>query len=695
MSLFFRPAARRTRLALAVAYILSAPAHSREIPAAAPAVNDEPPVITTVIVIGTSPVFSPETSADPKRAHAPMPASDAADYLKAVPGFSTIRNGGSNSDPVLRGMSGSRLNIVDDGGALHGACPYRMDNPLSYVSPDAYDRLTVLKGPQTVLWGPGASAGTVRFERDRERLDTFTTQLDANAMTGSFGRHDQAIDGLIGQRNGYLRLAGNRTESGDYRDGDGRRVPSAWKKWNTNLGIGWTPGEHTLLEFSTGRGDGQARYGGRSMDGSQFLRQRQGLRFEQEALPGPLERLRADLYRNDVDHVMDNYTLRDPNPHSMMPMPMAAQVRRDTRGGRIALDWAAMQWKGTFGIDAQRSRHTQRSGMGRGGYLAQPWEHDADLANTGVFTEVTWLSGEQAQWVAGLRHDRARVRDLRKTMWNGMAMVANPTAGDRRSEGLNSGFLRYEHGQRGTLQVFAGIGHSERMPDYWELFSANRGPLGSANAFAGTRPEKTTQLDAGMQWRSQPLDVWASAYLGRVSDYLLFDYSMGMMGMPSSRVRNIDARIHGIEAGAEWRPVAGWTLGGTLAQAWGANRSDRAWLPQMTPQQLRLHAGWSGQRFSAGMQWRGTAAQRRVAIDQGNVVGRDFGRSAGFGVAALTAAWRFDHGIELMGGIDNLFDRAYSEHLNLAGSADFGFPANPVRINEPGRSLWLRLTFKH
>ncbi|MFO7306266.1 MAG: hypothetical protein C0P74_012175 [Gammaproteobacteria bacterium] len=44
-------------------------------------------------------------------------------------------------------------------------------------------------------------------------------------------------------------------------------------------------------------------------------------------------------------------------------------------------------------------------------------------------------------------------------------------------------------------------------------------------------------------------------------------------------------------------------------------------------------------------------------------------------------------------GIDNLLDRTYAEHLNLAGSADFGYPADPVRINEPGRTTWLKLTW--
>src|SRR5690606_36910521 len=47
-------------------------------------------------------------TANPKEARQPIPASDGADYLKTIPGFSAVRGGGSNSDPVLRGMFGSR-----------------------------------------------------------------------------------------------------------------------------------------------------------------------------------------------------------------------------------------------------------------------------------------------------------------------------------------------------------------------------------------------------------------------------------------------------------------------------------------------------------------------------------------------------------------------------------------------------------
>ena len=41
------------------------------------------------------------------------------------------------------------------------------------------------------------------------------------------------------------------------------------------------------------------------------------------------------------------------------------------------------------------------------------------------------------------------------------------------------------------------------------------------------------------------------------------------------------------------------------------------------------------------------------------------------------------------------YDRDYAEHLNLAGNADFGYPAERVRILEPGRSAWLKLDFSY
>src|SRR5690606_7433593 len=124
-----------------------------------------------------------------------------------------------------------------------GACPNRMDAPTSYIAPETYDRLTVIKGPQSVIWGPGASAGTVLFEREPERFGEPGSRLHASLLGGSNGRFDKVLDGAVGDSQGYLRLIGNQAQADDYESGSGDEVPSRWKKWNTDLALGWTPDE--------------------------------------------------------------------------------------------------------------------------------------------------------------------------------------------------------------------------------------------------------------------------------------------------------------------------------------------------------------------------------------------------------------------------------------------------------------------
>ena len=150
---------------------------------------------------------------NPKTPRQPLPASDGTDYLKTIPGFSAIRNGGTNGDPVLRGMFGSRLNILTNGSSMPGACPGRMDAPSSYISPETFDQLTVIKGPQTVLWGPGASAGTVRFDRDTPRFTEAGVRFDGSLAGGSFGRNDQTADFTAGNESVYVRVTGNHSHS--------------------------------------------------------------------------------------------------------------------------------------------------------------------------------------------------------------------------------------------------------------------------------------------------------------------------------------------------------------------------------------------------------------------------------------------------------------------------------------------------
>ncbi len=692
---------RRNLLACALAGALAAPLPALADPQSQPQpvhVHDAGELLAAVtdldgvVVLGVAPIAASTFVTDPKLPRQPVPASDGADYLKTIPGFSTLRSGGTNGDPVLRGMFGSRIALLTNDGALSGACPSRMDNAMSYIAPETYDRLTVIKGPQTVLWGGGASAGTVRFEREIPYFDRPGVRAQGSLLAGSHDRNDQVLDASAGTPRGYVRVSGNRSEADDYRDGDGRTVPSAWRKWNTDAAVGWTPDEDTVLELSAGTGDAQARYAGRGMDGIRFDRESLGLRFEKKHIGGVLDAVAANVYRNKVDHLMDNYSLRDPDPAGSMPMPMASNVGDTSQGGRVALTWQQDHWELTAGVDGKQSEHRRRSASGRGAWKDQPWTHDARFRTLGVFAESHWHIDDVHHLMSGLRVDRAQVDDRRATT-TGMMPMPNPTAGQRRSETLPGGFVRYEHDMGGKFGWYAGIGHAERMPDYWELFSPSRGPDGAANAFAGVRPERTTQLDAGLQYRSGGVEAWASLYAGRIDDYIVFDYLPGGTMGSTTRARNLDADVAGGELGVDWKAADGLKLSGVVAYAWG--RTGEGALPQMPPLEARLSASGEHGAWTWGALLRVAAAQHRVSTGQGNVVGRDLGPSPGFAVFSFNGGYRFSDRVQLTAGIDNLFDRAYREHLNVAGNSGFGYPAEPERIAEPGRTAWLKLNFSY
>ncbi|AOK55819.1 TonB-dependent copper receptor [Burkholderia stagnalis] len=666
-------------------------ARTADTAAAAPAGVAEmlPPVevvaspLTTPLVVVT----------DPKKPRQPLPASDGADYLKTIPGFTSIRSGGTNGDPVLRGMFGSRLNILANGMPTLGACPGRMDAPTSYIAPESYDKVTVVKGPQTVLYGPGASAGTVLFERVTPRFDKPGMRFDGSVVGGSFGRNDQNLDVTAGTPDVYGRVTANHAHSDDYKDGNGRTVPSQWDKWNADAALGWTPDDHTRVELTAGGGDGYARYAGRGMDGAHFRRETFGLSFDKRHIGDVLERIEARVYYNEADHVMDNYTLRQPDPTSSMPMRMASEVRRRTFGARAAATFRfGSDFKLVTGVDAQSNRLDSRGAMGRQNYGDQPWDAQATMWNAGAFGELTWYASDASRVIGGARVDYASARDKRPTT-GGMMSKPNPTFDDTRSRVLPSGFVRYER-DLAALPVtwYAGIGHTERYPDYWELFSAKRGPDGAVNAFSAVQPEKTTQLDIGAQYRGDKLDAWVSGYAGYVQDYILFNYAAGKMGM-TTQSTNVNAQIMGGEAGLAWRPVAPLRVETSLAYAWGRNATSGDPLPQMPPLEARFGLEYTRGAWSAGGLWRVVAPQHRYALNQGNVVGKDFGSSAGFGVLSLHAQYNVSKTVQVSVGVDNVLDKAYTEHLNLAGNAGFGYPAR-TPVNEPGRTAWVRVSAK-
>jgi iron complex outermembrane receptor protein len=696
------PSSHALRVRLPLSLLLLVPATNvlaQHAPSPTPSSHDseEPVLLHPVVVTAPRSEHPFVVELDAKAPTQPMPAQDGADFLKAVPGFSVIRKGGTDGDPVFRGMAGSRLVVALDGQCVLGGCGNRMDPPTAYVFPAAYDKVTILKGPQTVLHGPGNSAGVVLFESERERLAEAGVSGHLTSTIGSFGRFDFAADATAGTPDFFTRLAATRTEAGDYEDGAGNRVHARHLRWSVNAAAGWTPNEDTRLEISAARSDGEAAYADRMMDGVVFDRENFAIDFRRDAISPLVTHTSLEFGYNYVDHVMDNYSLRAFAPSMMMPNPSVSNPDRRTVGGRATVGLALSSGlTGTIGLDLQRNDHAVRGSNNQNAmpYEVRPRVADARFDQLGLYGEWTLALSDASSLVGGIRIDHWAARDSRASVAvSMMTSMPNPTANAKRDDDLLSGFVRFETrlGRTGA-KLHAGLGHTERFLDYWELIK-NESPT-SLSAF-DTAPEKTTQFDLGVSHRFGALHVSLSAFANRIDDFALvqngFVKPSGMMGTRTAVVtRSIEASTWGAELSADWTIAEHWRLDTSLAYVRGENETDDRPLAQIPPLESRLGVTYSQRVWSAGALVRLVGSQDRVAVGQGNIVGQDIGPSDGFAVFSINASWRVQRALRLTAGVDNLFDELYAEHVSRAGGMLAGYPQT-TRVNEPGRTLWARL----
>ena len=641
------------------------------------------------VVVTAAPMTTPTTiELDPKVPRQPLPAHDGADFLKSVPGFSIMRKAGTDGEPNFRGMGGSRVNILADDQNIFGGCGQRMDAPTAYIFPEIYDKVTVIKGPQTVLYPGHGSAATVRFEKEQKTYDKPGYDIHASGLVGSFGRHDEVVDANLGNKDYFATFTGSNSKSDNYKDGNGTEVYSKYHRYSASSSVGVTPDNNKRFELSAGRSNGYAAYADRTMDGTKFLRENIAGKGQIKNVSDLVEKIDFQVSRNTIFHTMSE-AMRG-NPSSYM------DVTHDTNAARITSDLnLRATTKAKVGFDYSQSTHA-------GNMPAHHYtdiREDSEFKNTALFAEITEELSKGKKFIAGYRGDYWSVIDKRSSM-------SSDTAGQTRTELTNSGFARLEN-QLSSLQntnSFIGIGRSERMPDYWELISNRRD--GSANpggammtnthsALQSTKTEKTYQLDAGLIHKSSRFEAGASFFYNQIKDFILVDarstpdYVSGMYRTPSSR--NIDAQTHGVELTSSYALTNVVKFNSSVAYVKGKNETDGLPLAQLAPLEGRLALAYDDKKYSYGALLRLVAPKDEVAVGQGNISGQDVAKSGGFGIFSLNAGYKPNKKTLIAAGVDNVFDKAYAEFISRAGASVAGY-TQTTRVNEPGRTAWLKAT---
>ena len=179
--------------------------------------------------------------------------------LESQPGVSSRSFGPAPARPVVRGLDGDRVQILQDGQRMGDLSSQSGDHGVSF-NPAAAQRIEVVRGPATLLYGANAIGGLVNIITE----DIPTRPINGTSGNMTFDVGTAAKEGAaaadIRAGNGRLafRAGGGGRRSGDVETPEGEVGNSQSRNGFGNLGLAWT-GERSYVGGSYGYDD--TKYG--------------------------------------------------------------------------------------------------------------------------------------------------------------------------------------------------------------------------------------------------------------------------------------------------------------------------------------------------------------------------------------------------------------------------------------------------
>ena len=616
----------------------------------------------------------------------PVLPADGGDFLKQLNGVSGSRFGGRGIEPIIRGQSQTQVNVLLDGAYLHGGCPNRMDPPTSYAALETYEKVTVEKGVQTLQHGSGGSGGTVLFERDtRSNIDPEDGLSGKASLSGTSNgvKHDLSVDVTKASEKGYVRVFAQDREADNYKDGDGKEVRSSYQHKQGGIVLGVTPTADRTIEYSYENNDfDDALYPGAGMDSPTEKADIHRLKY-QDKFDGAVKSIDAEAYVSNVEHVMDNYSLR-PQPVTKMSVPTTS----DTTGGKLALKSNIGNTEVTYGVNVQnRERNATMKNITTGKDMFLLWP-EATTDQTGVFAEAETPMGEGSKLKYGVRVDqvkanaaKADVKLANNTSANQRYSTVYGTTAKEKNETNVGALLRYEKALNDRTTVFTGLSRSVRTADETERYINNSNWTGNPDI----KPEKHNQFDLGIAQQRGNVRWTGSVFADKVDDFILRDQKM-VAGTNTTVYRNVEADILGAELGASAKLTDKVTLSGDIAHVRRTNTTDNRAISQTPADNGKIQLDYNGAKWGAGTRVRFASNQDRIDT----LSGLDAGKTPGYGVLDAYGRYSISKNTKVRFGVDNVFDKTYAEHVNRK-NADLLNNPQALRVNEAGRTTWLKL----
>ena len=603
-------------------------------------------------------------------------SNSLAATLSGEAGISMQSFGPAPAQPVIRGMSGDRVLVLEDGqrpGDLSSTAP---DHAVG-IDPVTAERIEVLRGPAGLLYGSNALGGVINVIREEvprsvpDALHGTATVQAESAISGvsgggtlrfPLGTRFAVRTELSARSGGELRTPVGILESTESR-GLTAGVGASWiPEWG-NAGIAYR--FYSLSHGLPGEFQGQAIPGAHEQ-GAEAETTRHAVRAElaHRAGLGPFSSVEAE--GNVVRYLHDEIEFSDGGGR-VLGARFDQVVAGATVTARHRHEMAGLRNEGAVGIYGQ-----YRDLITSGSF---PGSRSATESSLAVFA-FEELGVDPLRIQGGLRYDHS---------WASPVDRSDIVLGDRRipvrsrSFGDVSGSLAILWEVRSGLILGGSLARAFRTPSIRELYSD--GPHLADFSYDVGNPELKSEIGLGADlfFRvSRPgvemeLNFFRNALDGYIYHAPTGEPDPRFRRFPVFEARGEDAVFQGADGRLQWELAPGLVvdLRTGYVRAHRTNGGDDP-LPAIPPLNGGVEARWEREGYTFSLGWSGASSQDRVPapipspIDAGDVLIPER-PTGGYGLVGAGAGYRWAHGGYLHSvtlGVENLLDREWHNHLS-------------------------------
>jgi iron complex outermembrane receptor protein len=672
-------------------------------------ITKKPVQLDEVFIVGnqkTDPVF---TSVSNNYDEQIVQPKNVADLFGNINGFSLIKRSNYAVDPMFRASQHEQLNVQYDGGvkAMH-ACPNRMDPITTHIIPEEVSKIEIIKGPFSVRYG-ATFGGIINMVTQKPNPDNYGLHGTVNAGYESNGGSYVGMVQLQQVKESYdiVGTFGYR-DYGDYEDGNGTEVPSSFRSTDYGVKVGYNINDNQRLQAQWRQSFGRdVDHAGLPMDTGYDDSSILSLDYKLTSSKKWLNSLTAKAYYSYVDHLMTNH-----NRPAFARADAASGVDAITAGGKLELnmqlDDKLQLYSGVDGLhlarDGKRTRIVKVNMMGMPletpmVFYDKVWQ-DSYIDDFGIFSEAKWYANQSTIFTAGIRVDQV-ISDIQDPEEDFAAMYDL----DKRTETNVSGTVSVKKlvSDKFTLEAAYGRGvrSANMIERYINHFAVGKDPyeyIGNPNLDA----EVNNQFEIGFKG-FEPLEngfntfsYATSFYYSSFENYIvpIIDETLTRKYMPTMQpvhpkvFRNLDeAYKTGFEMMGKLDFLNNYFLKTELAYVYTKNKDLGESLPLNPPFNATFTLGLDKEKYWFNAQYNVTSKQDHLSESFGEI------ETDGYETLDIRLGFRPYKGITLGVAALNVFDEAYTNHLNFAFSGQEDF-ANGVRINDPGRNLTAFLQYK-